>query len=387
MNWASFKEAVREYGYVIGIDKMGFTDVRPLSEHLPRLIARQKSAYKFAINEGDPEKRVSPALHLPEAKSIISVAVAYPGQDMQEQSGDISARGRISLIARGPDYHTVVRDKLARLAGFIKSEVPEAKTVSFTDTGEILEKAIAVKAGLGWIGRNTLLITPEFGSWVSLGELLTNLPLPPDEPFEGGCGTCRRCIEACPTGALDEDRNLNLDRCLAGITLTKTLPPKEIRPAMDNLLYGCDYCQLVCPHNKKTQETGRPDYCRNYEDSFPTLDEVLNLTNSEFKRRFGHTSAAWRGRTPMQRNAVIAAGNLRDTAAVPALTAILFSDPRPVLRGAAAWALGQIGGEKSSKALQMVSATEQDPVVQAEIVLALQKQNGGNGENKKGLPV
>lgn len=372
VDWAELKAEIKAYGQEIGISKMGFTDTQPLMEHLPRLLSRQNAGYKFAINEGDPQKRVCPQLHLPEAKSIISVAVAYQWQDNGKPDSTGPTRGRMSVITRGPDYHQVVRDKLQQLKDFILAKVPQARVEMFADTGEILEKAVAVKAGLGWFGHNTLLVTPEFGSWVSLGELLTDLPLPADQPSGGNCGACRRCVEACPTKALDEDKNINLDRCLACITLSKGLPPREIRNLMEDSLYGCDICQLACPYNQKTGEGNPAEYKYGLEESYPVLTEILQLTNGEYKRRFGHTSGAWRGKTPLQRNAVIAAGNLRDTSAVPVLAEVLSSDTRPALRGAAAWALGQIGTEQGRAALLKASAIEQEHDVLTEIKAALQ---------------
>jgi epoxyqueuosine reductase len=372
MDWVDLKAEIKAYGQEIGIAKMGFTDAQPLMDHLPRLLSRQKAGYKFAINEGDPGKRISPQLHLPQAKSIIAVAVAYPWQDNEKPDNTGPARGRISVISRGPDYHRVVGEKLQQLKDFIVAKVPQAKVEVFTDTGEILEKAIAVKAGLGWFGHNTLLVTPEFGSWVSLGELLTDLPLPADLPSSDNCGSCQRCVEACPTNALDEDKNLNPDRCLACLTLSKALPPREIRNLMGDTLYGCDICQLACPYNQKIGEINYVEHNCGLEESYPVLMEILHLNNAEYKKRFGHTSGAWRGRTPLQRNAVIAAGKLRDSSAVPALAAILSSDPRPVLRGAAAWALGEIGAEQGRAALVKASATEQDSAVLTEINAALQ---------------
>ena len=372
MDWDELKAGLKAYGQKIGIAKLGVTDTQPLTDHLPRLFARQKAGYRFAINEGDPEKRVSPQLHLPQAKSIISVAVPYPWQDNGKPDSSGPSRGRMSVISRGLDYHQVVRGKLQQLKEFILAKVPQARVEMFVDTGEILEKAVAVKAGLGWFGHHTLLVTPEFGSWVSLGELLTDLPLSADEPGRDRCGACRRCVEACPAKALDEDKNINLDRCLACITQSKALPPREVMNLMGDNLYGCDICQLACPYNQKTGKGNLVEYKYDLEESYPVLTEILKLTNAEFKRRFGHTSGAWRGKTPLQRNAVIAAGNLRDNFAVPVLAEVLSSDTRPVLRGAAAWALGQIRTEQGRAALLRASAIEQDDEVLTEIKAALQ---------------
>ncbi len=370
-DWADFKEKVKQYADSVGINKIGFTDAQLLKEHLPRLLDRKEACGRYSINEGDPHKRVNPLFHMPEAKSVISTVIAYPWQEPVPGPGPGPAsgpgRGRMSLIARGTDYHVVVRTRLEKLREYILSIVPQARLLIMVDKEEILEKALAVKAGLGWFGKNTLLVTPEYGSWVCLGELVTDLPFPVDRPLARGCGNCRECIESCPTKALDEDINLNPDRCLAGITLGKFLPPPNVRILMGDALYGCDICQLVCPLNSKTGVPGNCGFGAGSGEAYPVLSELFGMTNAEFRKRFGHTSAAWRGRTPIQRNALIAAGNLKDTSAVPGLIDILSSDSRPVIRGAAAWALGQIGSSAGVKALQQGKMSEDDPTVLEEI--------------------
>lgn len=372
---AALKELVKQYAYSIGINKIGFTDAKPLLEHLPRLIRRAEAGYRHAINEGSPEKRVNPQVHLPGAKSVISTAVVYPGCADEKAPASGGARGRLSCISRGRDYHVIMRRKLEKLKQYILTVRPEAKMKLMVDKEEILEKAIAAKAGLGWLGRNTLLVTPEFGSWVVLGEIITDVPFPADQTLEGGCGSCRACVAACPTAALDDDININLDRCLAAVTLSRSLPDPEVRSQMGQTLYGCDVCQSVCPHNKR-QPAYDADFAYTGDQAFPPLARVLDLTNREFKESFGHTSGAWRGRTPIQRNAVIAAGNLRDRSMVPRLITLLSEDPRGVIRGAAAWALGQIGDNQGLPALQQAMRKENDPAVLKEISYALKNFQG-----------
>ncbi len=370
-DWAGLKEMIKEYAGSTGIDKIGFTDVQPLTEHLPRLYRRKNANYRYAIREGDPQKRIDPRLHMPEAKSVISVAIAYPWQETvpSRESGPEPepAKGRVSFVARGTDYHVVVGAKLAGLREFILSLVPTARLMVMVDKAEILEKALAVRAGLGWFGKNTLLVTPEYGSWVYLGELVTDLPFPPDQPLARDCGHCRKCLDSCPAGALDEEKNLNPDRCLAGITLSRLLPDRELRDLMGNTLYGCDLCQLVCPYNQEAGRTEHEEFRPQGEEDFPVLADLFKMTNSGFIRRFGHTSAAWRGKTTIQRNAVIAAGNLKDNGSVPALIRIVASDSRPAMRRAAAWALGKISSPEGLQALRAALDHEPDPEVIEEI--------------------
>ncbi|WP_418790876.1 tRNA epoxyqueuosine(34) reductase QueG [Phosphitispora sp. TUW77] len=378
---AALKEQVKHYAYSIGVDKIGFTDAEALTEHLPLVRRRWEAGYKHAINEGDPDKRISPSLHLPGAKSVISIAVAYPGtatipeSAISSEEGTALSRGSFSFISRGMDYHEVISDKLQKIRDYIMFLVPAARSVHMVDTGELLEKAFAVKAGLGWFGRNTLLVTPEFGSWVCLGELITDIPFPPDRSLNNNCGSCNACVAACPTNAIREGEDLNIDRCLACLTLGSFMPDPEIREIMGISLYGCDICQQVCPYNKKSgHDNDMQEFSYSYDEAYPVLKEILALSNKEFRKRFGHISAAWRGRTPIQRNAVIAAGNLGARDTIPELIDILRSDPRPVLRGLAAWALGKIGGPLASQALADVSEKEKDPTVIQEIVQGLGKR-------------
>jgi len=375
------KEKVKDYAYAIGAAKIGFTDAEALTEHLPLVVRRREAGYKHGINEGDPAKRIAPLLHLPGARSVISVAVAYSGtastvpETTSPPEGGGFSRGSFSLISRGLDYHTVVSGKLERIRDYIMYLVPTGRTVHMVDTGELLEKALAVKAGLGWFGRNTLLVTPEFGSWVCLGELITDIPFPPDQPLNNNCGSCTACVTACPTNAIRDGEDLNLDSCLACLTLGRFMPDPEIREKMGTSLYGCDICQQVCPYNRKAEPSkDTPEFFCSYDDANPVLKEVLSLSNTAFMKRFGHMSGAWRGRTPIQRNAVIAAGNLGARDAIPELTGILKSDTRPVLRGLAAWALSRMGDSGAFQALAGALEKEKDPAVIEEILQGLRKR-------------
>lgn len=373
LNLESLKEQIKKCALAVGIDKIGFTDAGPVDEYLPRLLQRRDAGYRHALNEGDPYKRVNPKAHLPQARSVISAAVAYPWLEPADARGPERGRGRFSFISRGTDYHVVVTDKLKKLRDFILCEAPGAQVELMTDRAELLEKALAVKAGLGWFGKNTLLVTPEFGSWVCLGELVTDIPLPPDPPFKGDCGNCRGCIVSCPAKALDEEGNLNPDRCLAGLTQSKVLPDRGLRVLMGTGLYGCDICQQACPRNKEGRSVEHAEFRSSFDDAYPLLTEIIHLSNTGFRERFGHTAGAWRGRTTLQRNAVIAAGNLGDPGAGPELAQILHDDKRTVMRAAAAWALGRIGTPDAARALEQAHTAEESPEVMQEISLSLRE--------------
>lgn len=387
MNYASLsklKEEIKNYAYSLGINKLGFTDAKPLENHLSKLLQRQGKSYAYSINEGDPEKRINPTQCFPDARSVICAAVAYDGLDYNlqtDRSQQSGARGRLSFISRGRDYHNVMYERLEKLKLYITEKLPWAKISIMVDKEEILEKAFAVEAGLGWFGKNTLLVTPEWGSFVYLGELVTNIPFNADSPLKGACGTCERCLEACPTGALDRDKNLNPDRCLAGVSQFKGLISSELRGMMGNTIYGCDICQIVCPHNKRAdinqnsyKEWQEKDHGQ-ADEHFPLLKEILTMSNAEFKKKFGHTSGAWRGRTVFQRNAAIAAGNSADEQSVPALINILENDTRPVMRAIAAWALGKIRHPAGKDALHQALLNEPDQTVISEIKSSLDMLN------------
>ncbi len=375
------KEKLKNYAYSIGIDKIGFASAKPLENHLVRLMMRRSENYSYTLNEGDPLKRINPALSLPAAKSVICAAVAYDGQEYiphDNSLGEAGARGRLSLISRGRDYHVVMHERLEKLKLYIMKVFPNAKISIMVDKHDILEKAFAVEAGLGWFGKNTLLVTPEFGSFVYLGELVTDIPFPADAPVNEGCGKCIKCLEACPTGALDKDRNLNPDRCIAGVSQYKGVIHNDLREAMGNTIYGCDICQIACPYNKRAVKDTLKDVSGSivqssaeYNDAFPLLTELFRITNSEFKSRFGHTAGAWRGRTVFQRNAIIAAGNQGNACLVPELTKFLKEDSRAVIRGAAAWALGRIGNSEAVSVLKAALLVERDENVLNEIKYSL----------------
>lgn len=371
MNAVRLQQAVREYAQTIGIDKIGFTTAAPFRELKNRLKRQQELGYQSGFEEKDIDKRTEPAMLLDQAESIIAIAVAYPSKMSNSPKGKKGERRGIFCRASwGSDYHLVLREKLALLEEFILKQVPDAKVRSMVDTGELVDRAVAERAGIGWSAKNCSIITSEFGSYVYLGEMITNIPFAPDDPMEDECGECTLCLDACPTGALIQGGQLNAQRCIAFLTQTKKPIPEEFRTKIGNRLYGCDTCQTICPKNKGKHNLHQQAFQPDPELAKPLLQPMLQLSNREFKERFGEVSGSWRGKNPIQRNAIIALAHFKDESAVPELIAMLDKDPRPVIRGTIAWALGQIGTQEGYRAIQEALTKEQDSEVLAELNLA-----------------
>ncbi|GLB58640.1 tRNA epoxyqueuosine(34) reductase QueG [Cytobacillus sp. NCCP-133] len=368
MNFAQFKQEVIEYSKTIGIDKIGFTTASTFDEMKNRLIRQQELQYQSGFEEPDIEKRVNPGLLMDKPRSIISIALAYPSKmKVRVVSKKGERRGIFCRASWGKDYHHLLRDRLQKLEDFIQERIPEANCKSMVDTGELVDRAVAQRAGIGWSGKNCSIITPEFGSYVYLGEMITNLPFEPDEPMEDQCGSCNKCVDVCPTGALIQGGQLDAQKCIAFLTLTKGFLAEPYREKLGNRLYGCDTCQTVCPENKGKDFLFHEEMEPDPEVAKPLLRPLLFISNREFKEKFGPVSGSWRGKKPIQRNAIIALAHYKDVTAIVDLIKVLTTDPRPVIRGTAAWALGKIGGRESLEAMEKALEMEQDEEVLSEI--------------------
>ncbi|HUG93152.1 MAG TPA: tRNA epoxyqueuosine(34) reductase QueG [Planctomycetaceae bacterium] len=304
-------------------------------------------------------------------RSVVMLGMNYRTAEPQ------SARAHAGLISRyawgDGDYHDVLRERLRRLAGFLHDRAPGCRTRGVVDTAPLLERDFARLAGLGWFGKNTMLINKRAGSWLFLAGLLTDLELDCDQPHESShCGTCTRCLDACPTGAFPEPCVLDARRCISYLTIElRDRPiPAELREGVGQWLFGCDICQEVCPWNRKAPASGEPAFQPRADLHPADAIELLRLNADEFHTRFAHTPLARPGRAGLLRNACIVLGNAGDERAAPALTDAL-ADPEPLVRGAAAWALGRLGGGLAFEALRQRSACEADRVVAAEIAAAL----------------
>lgn len=374
MNIIDLQNEVRAYAKSIGIDKIGFTTADPFRELKNRLIRQQVLGYQSGFEESDVEKRTEPTMLLDEAESIIAIAIAYPSHMEDAPRGKKGERRGIFCRASwGVDYHIVLRERLKQLEDFIVEKIPTARLRSMVDTGELVDRAVAERAGIGWSGKNCSIITPEFGSYVYLGEMITNLPFAPDQPIEDECGDCTLCLDVCPTGALIQPGQLDAKRCVAFLTQTKTVIPEEFRDKIGNRVYGCDSCQTICPKNKGMLNAYHDVFEPEPELAKPLLEPLLDLSNRQFKEQFGHMSGSWRGKNPIQRNTIIALGHFKEKAAIPKLRDMLLNDPRPVIRQTIAWALGKIGTDEGKEALQQALNKEDHGEVIEELEKALQK--------------
>lgn len=337
------KEKIIVAAKEIGIDKIGFTTAEPF-DHLKESIEEQHAkGHSTGFEHPVLEERLYPEKIFHKPKSIISIALAYPSRLRnplpQERE---NRRGLFARASWGIDYHMILRERMNRLIEFIKQEASTANFKPMVDTGELIDVAAAQRAGLGFIGKNGLLITKEYGSFVYLGEIITDIEFEPDEPVPNGCGDCERCITACPPSALLGDGRLNGKRCLSYQTQTKGYMPEEFRRQITHVIYGCDICQLVCPYNQGIDSHIHPEMEPNPESVQPLLKPLLTISNKDFKQQFGHMAGAWRGKKPLQRNAIIALANFRDQTALPQLIEVMERDTRPMIRGTAAWAIAQI---------------------------------------------
>lgn len=306
------------------------------------------------------------------ARSVIVCAMNY--RTSEPPRTPVPGQSRVSRYAWGPrDYHTVLRERLDRLGDFLHSRVPGCRTRAVVDTAPLLERDYARLAGLGWFGKNTLLINKRRGSWLFLGALLTDLALTIDEPHRTDhCGSCTRCLDACPTSAFVAPRVLDARRCISYLTIElRDRPiPEDLRPGVEDWLFGCDVCQDVCPWNRKAPVSPESTFAPR-ADLFPAdCVALLRLTETEFEREFGATPLARPGRAGVLRNACIVLGNAGRPEGVPALIGAL-SDEESLVRGAAAWALGRIGGMEARAALESRARVEHNPDVGREIRNAL----------------
>ena len=327
----------------------------------------------------------NPGELLPGARSIISLGLNYyPGAAPTPASGS----GLVARYAQARDYHRVMKRRMRRLVialaehPALQQDDMELAARWYVDDGPMLDRAAAARAGLGWFGKNGNILNPTYGSWLLLGQIITNLQLEPDAPLAKTCGQCARCIRACPTDAIVAPYVVDNRRCISYLTIEhKGAIPHDLRSGMGTWVFGCDICQEVCPVNRKAQATSDPNFGRRDLTALDLI-ELLDMDEAQFRQRFAGTPMMRAKRVGMQRNACVALGNLRDGAATPALRRALASGDA-LVRQHAAWALGRIGGDEAVAALRTVESVETDEDVRAEVRLALAEAGADAGFPRK----
>lgn len=378
----SLTQAVKQQAHCLGFHLVGVTSPDPpphLDTYERWLEAGRHDGMAYLAEPRARQRRADPRLILPECRAILVLGVpyAFPPGSAAAPSGPY--QGRVAAYAWGADYHDVLPARLQALVGWLEAET--GQTIphrSYTDTGPVLERDLAQRAGLGWIGKNTCLIHPHLGSYFLLAEILLSIELEPDAPFDADrCGSCQRCRQACPTQCILPDRTLDARRCISYLTIeNKGAIPPELRAQVGEWVFGCDVCQQVCPWNRRFASLeADPVLAARPGLTEPDLIALLALTPAAFNRQFKDTPVQRARRRGFLRNAAVVLGNrCRGTADQKVVVALAQSleDAEPLVRGHAAWALGKIGGRLARQALAGAAVRETDAAVQAEIQAALQ---------------
>jgi epoxyqueuosine reductase len=367
--------SLRAKARALGFEACGVTSADPPPEMRERL-----AAWLAEGAEGDMAwmadtfaRRTDPRALMQNAKSLVMLGLNYgPGDDPRATLA-LKGCGAISVYARNRDYHDVVKGKLKELAAWLVAAArPEKADVKvFVDTAPLMEKPLAALAGIGWQGKHTNLVSRDVGSWLFLGAILTDLDLEPDAPETDHCGTCRACLDACPTGAFPAPYRLDARRCVSYLTIEHKGPiPRALRPAIGNRIYGCDDCLAVCPWNKFATIGREAKLAARDDLNAPPLGELARLDDAAFRARFAGSPIKRIGRARFLRNVLVAIGNAGDAALVDAALNLL-ADHEPLVRGAAVWALARTLAEKDFAALAAAAEEESDPQVAAEWLAAL----------------
>ncbi len=369
-------ERIKHKAYDLGFDLIGIAPARQATraDAYARWV-EAGHAGEMAYMTRDAQRRQDARLSVPDARSVVVVGLSHYTIDLPDEVKRDPSRGLIARYAWGLDYHDVMTPRLHDLLAFIRAEAGrEVQARLYVDTGPVLERDVAEQAGLGFTGKNTCLIHPRMGSWIFLGEIILDLDLDYDEPIANiGCGTCARCLTACPTNAFVAPYVLDARRCISYLTIElKGSIPRELRKPMGNRIFGCDECQDVCPW---PQRFARPTpekafYPADLERAAPRLLDLIGLTAEPFRERFKGTPLLRAKRKGFLRNVAVALGNWGDAAAVPALIGAL-NDSEPLVRGHAAWALGQVLTSAARSALETRLRMENDETVKEEIKMAL----------------
>ena len=374
---------VRAAGQALGFVRVGFAPVDPLElgeQRLSAWLAAGRHAQMAYLDEGP---RHDPRRLLSEAKTLIAVALSYPGtRDVVPLRGSAEGpplTGIVARYARGEDYHDVMRRKLRLLADAVANLLGRPVLARHcVDTAPLLERAAAERAGLGFAAKSTMTIIPGVGSYVMLGELLVDVEIAADAPIAARCGSCRLCLDACPTGAIVGDHVIDARRCISYLTIESSDPiPRELRPLIGRRVFGCDVCQDVCPFNASAEhKPSAPELAPRSNLDAPDLIGLLELGSARYRQLVKGSALRRTHRAQLARNAAIALGNSKDSRAVIPLARAVSAHTSPLVRGHAAWALGEIGAAAKPdalQALQCASEHDADPFVREEAAYALSR--------------
>lgn len=356
---------IKEKALEVGFDLVGITSAKPFVRAQKILKKRKKG--KLSIN--DIKLWTTPSLHLSSAKSIIALGLSYATSNKSFKKCGIEKDSVISLYARGKDYHHVIDKKQKKLIRYIKDIKPEAKLIDYCDTGKILDREVAYRAGLGWIGKNNNIINPQYGSYLFLGEIITNLELVSDKPVKPQCNNCKKCLENCPGQALVSPYKLDPDKCISFLTQKKGILSKEQKKKIDNRLWGCDICMETCPYNKNVPVDIHPEFKPIIKGD---INKLLNFSCNNIEEKWLNSALSWRGLRILKRNALINIANSGKIIYIPLLEKIL-THPSLILRRYAVWALGEIKGQKAKKVLSKRLEIENEKIVIKEINNTIKK--------------
>ncbi len=362
------RDAIAREARTHGFDAFGIVAPDAIPNALPRLQAFLSDGAhgEMAWLANNPERRADPRTLWSDVRSIIMLGVNYGPDDDPLQILQQRDRGAISTYARGDDYHDLIKKRLKALARWLIAQAGGDVKV-FVDTAAVMEKPLSEAAGLGWQGKHTNLVSREFGSWLFLGSIFTTLELPRDDRDENRCGSCRACLDACPTGAFPAPYRLDARRCISYLTIEHKGPiPRDLRAAIGNRIYGCDDCLAVCPWNKFAQEGRETQLAARTELRAPSLADLARLDDASFRALFSKSPVKRIGRDRFTRNVLIAIGNSGD-ASLASEAKRLADDASPLVRGAAAWALSQLLPDETFSALATAHlGNEPDDDVRAE---------------------
>lgn len=337
------EDFIKSEAYSCGIDAVGIADIYD-SEKIKKILKERKlKKRELEFEQCDIESRISPERLLEGYKSAVAIAISYNFKVETENVSGI--RGVISKSSIGTDYHVVIREKAEELVERIKNRYPTECYIG-VDTSPLLDREFALRGGIGYFGKNSSIISPEFGSAIFLGYILTELELKGEGELEESCGSCDICVRACPTGAIQGDYSIDPKKCVSYLTQTKTVIPFEFREKMGFKIYGCDVCQNVCPKNKGVKQGCAESFKPFRINSYVNIEHLLDITNREFKETYGKTSSGWRGKNVLKRNAIIAIGNSGDIRYTERLKELLKDQSR-MIKEYALWSLLKLDFEPS----------------------------------------